>query len=74
MVTQTRIMEYYQHYGGLVSISFSGGKDSTALLDLARRCYPTLKPLTLTLVWNSRRFASLLCRSQTYRTKTEDAV
>ena len=27
-VTQTRIMEGYQHYDGNVYVSFSGGKDS----------------------------------------------
>lgn len=42
-VTQTRIMEWYQHYDGNVSISFSGGKDSTVLLDLARRIYPDIE-------------------------------
>ena len=39
-VTQTRIMEWYMRYDGQVFISFSGGKDSTVLLDLARRGYP----------------------------------
>jgi len=33
-VTQTRIMEWYMRYDGQVFISFSGGKDSTVLLDL----------------------------------------
>ena len=42
-VTQTRIIEWYQHYNGLVYISFSGGKDSTVLLDLARRIYPDIE-------------------------------
>lgn len=41
-VTQTRIIEWYQHYKGQVYISFSGGKDSTVLLDLARRIYPDI--------------------------------
>lgn len=41
-VTQTRIMEWYFHYGGNVAISFSGGKDSTVLLDLARRAFPNI--------------------------------
>lgn len=30
-VTQTRILEWYLRYGGMVYISFSGGKDSTVL-------------------------------------------
>ena len=41
-VTQTRIIEWYQHWGGQVYIAFSGGKDSTVLLDLARRIYPDI--------------------------------
>lgn len=39
-VTQAKILEWYHHYGGKVAISFSGGKDSTVLLDLARRAFP----------------------------------
>jgi 3'-phosphoadenosine 5'-phosphosulfate sulfotransferase (PAPS reductase)/FAD synthetase len=35
-------MEWYEHYNGKVYISFSGGKDSTVLLDLARRIYPDI--------------------------------
>lgn len=42
-VTQTRIIEWYQHYDGKAYVSFSGGKDSTVLLDLARRIYPDIK-------------------------------
>jgi len=42
-VTQTRIIEWYQRYGGQVAVSFSGGKDSTVLLDLARRCHPDIE-------------------------------
>lgn len=42
-VTQTRIMEWYYHYGGNVSVSFSGGKDSTVLLDMARRAFPDIR-------------------------------
>lgn len=41
-VAQTRIMEWYMRYDGQVFISFSGGKDSTVLLDLARRVYPDI--------------------------------
>ena len=43
MVTQTRIMEWYTRHNGACAISFSGGKDSTVLLDLARRCYPDIE-------------------------------
>ena len=41
-VTQTRIIEWYQKWHGQVYISFSGGKDSTVLLDLARHIYPDI--------------------------------
>lgn len=44
-VTQTRIIEWYQHYNGNVAVSFSGGVDSTVLLDLARRVYPDIKAI-----------------------------
>ena len=39
-VTQLRIIEWYEHFNGNVYVSFSGGKDSTVLLDLVRRIYP----------------------------------
>ena len=42
-VTQAKIMEWYCHYGGKVAVSFSGGKDSTVLLDLARRAFPDIR-------------------------------
>lgn len=42
-VTQTRLIEWYKRYDGNVYISFSGGKDSTVLLDLARRIFPDIK-------------------------------
>ena len=32
-----RINEWYNHWGGDVYVSFSGGKDSTVLLDLVRK-------------------------------------
>ncbi len=41
-VTQTRILEWYKHYNGAVRVSFSGGADSTVLLDLARRVSPEI--------------------------------
>jgi 3'-phosphoadenosine 5'-phosphosulfate sulfotransferase (PAPS reductase)/FAD synthetase len=42
-VTQTRILEWYERNNGKVYISFSGGKDSTVLLDIARRMYPNIE-------------------------------
>ena len=39
-VTQTRIIDWCQKNDGKVYVSFSGGKDSTVLLDLVRRIYP----------------------------------
>ena len=42
-VTQTRIIEWYMRLGGQCYVSFSGGKDSTVLLDLARRIYPDIE-------------------------------
>ena len=44
-VTQTRIIEWYQHYDGKVYVAFSGGKDSTVLLDMARRIYPDIEAI-----------------------------
>ena len=41
-VTQAKILEWHYHYGGKVAVSFSGGKDSTVLLDLARRAFPDI--------------------------------
>lgn len=36
-LSTARIIEWYEAWGGQVCISFSGGKDSTVLLDLVRR-------------------------------------
>jgi 3'-phosphoadenosine 5'-phosphosulfate sulfotransferase (PAPS reductase)/FAD synthetase len=41
--TQERIKEWYEHYNGEVYVSFSGGKDSTVLLDIARKMYPEIE-------------------------------
>lgn len=35
-MTAERIQGWYEHYNGNVAISFSGGKDSTVLIDIAR--------------------------------------
>ncbi len=39
-LTQARIIEWYTKFNGNVYVSFSGGKDSTVLLDLVRRIFP----------------------------------
>ncbi|MDK2967675.1 phosphoadenosine phosphosulfate reductase family protein [Lacrimispora sp.] len=41
-VSQTRILEWYLKHSRKVFVSFSGGKDSTVLLDLARRVMPDI--------------------------------
>lgn len=48
MMTEMRIREFYTGYGsskgyGNCYVSFSGGKDSTVLLDIARRLYPDIR-------------------------------
>ena len=40
--SEQRIREWYEHWGGNVYVSFSGGKDSTVLLHLARELYPDI--------------------------------
>ena len=41
-VSQMKILEWYKEYNGQVFTSFSGGKDSTVLLDLARQVCPDI--------------------------------
>ena len=41
--TKLRIREWYEYYNGEVYISFSGGKDSTVLLDIVRSIYPDVE-------------------------------
>jgi 3'-phosphoadenosine 5'-phosphosulfate sulfotransferase (PAPS reductase)/FAD synthetase len=41
-MTEQRIIAYYKANHGNVYISFSGGKDSTVLVDIARRLYPSI--------------------------------
>ena len=38
--SQQKIREFYDHYYGDVYVSFSGGKDSTVLLNLVRSIDP----------------------------------
>lgn len=39
-LTQSRIAQWYGYFSGDCFVSFSGGKDSTVLLDIARKMYP----------------------------------
>lgn len=41
-LTKKYIKEWYDHWDGRVYVSFSGGKDSTVLLHLARSVYPDI--------------------------------
>lgn len=44
--TQQRIREWVEHYGeDGVYVSFSGGKDSTVLLDIVRKMYPGIEAI-----------------------------
>lgn len=43
VMTNRRIREFYKYYDGNVYISFSGGKDSTVLLDLVRKQFPEVE-------------------------------
>ena len=42
-MTERRIQEWYDAFDGQVYVSFSGGKDSTVLLDIARQLYPDIE-------------------------------
>ena len=43
--TKKRIKEWYEHFDGEVYVSFSGGKDSTVLLDMAREMHRVLSAI-----------------------------
>lgn len=42
-ITCERITEWYYHFNGQVYVSFSGGKDSTVLLHIARQLFPDIE-------------------------------
>lgn len=46
-MTKRRIKEWYDYWDGQVYVSFSGGKDSTVLLHLAREVYPDIEAVFL---------------------------
>lgn len=41
-MTEYRIRQWHDEFDGQVYVSFSGGKDSTVLLDIARKLYPDI--------------------------------
>ena len=43
LMTKKRIREWYDYWNGQVYVSFSGGKDSTVLLNIARELYPDIE-------------------------------
>ena len=43
LITQARLIEWYKYYEGNVYLSFSGGKDSTVLLDITRKIFPDVE-------------------------------
>lgn len=43
LMTKRRIREWYDYWDGQVYVSFSGGKDSTVLLHIAREVYPDIE-------------------------------
>ena len=42
-ITSARIIEWHNHFNGQVYVSFSGGKDSTVLLHIARQLFPDIE-------------------------------
>ena len=43
LITQTRIIEFLSKMKGRAYVSFSGGKDSSVLLHIARKIDPNIK-------------------------------
>lgn len=43
IMTKRRIKEWYEYYQGDIYVSFSGGKDSTVLLNIVRELYPNVE-------------------------------
>lgn len=43
LMTKRRIRDWYDYWNGEVYVSFSGGKDSTVLLHIARELYPDIE-------------------------------
>lgn len=43
IMTKRRIRDWYDYWDGQVYVSFSGGKDSTVLLHIAREVYPDIE-------------------------------
>jgi len=47
LMTKNKIRKFYDYFNGDVYVSFSGGKDSTVLLHIARSIYPDIKAMFL---------------------------
>ena len=45
VLTEVRIREWYDHWDGDIYVSFSGGKDSTVLLHIARSIFPSISAM-----------------------------
>lgn len=43
LMTKRRVRDWYEYWDGQVYVSFSGGKDSTVLLHIARELYPDIE-------------------------------
>lgn len=58
-MTKMRIQQWVYAFSGEAYISFSGGKDSTVLLNIAREVFPPIfPPCSVILVWNTRKSGS----------------
>lgn len=64
-MTERRIREFYDAMDGKVCVNFSGGKDSTVLLDLVRRIYPDIPA-----VFANTGLETPKCKRSPNRTKT----
>ena len=59
-VTTARIMEWYEHYNGLVYVAFSGGRIPPSFLILCGAFIQMSRLYSVTQDLSSQRFANLL--------------